>query len=70
MGLRKFVSIAAVMLLMLAFTGCGGSSAPTEETTQPPETTIAALRELLGMDAEEENKEEVAPVVSQQEVEA
>ena len=36
----------------------------------PPETTIAALRELLGMDAEEESKEEAAPVVSQQEVEA
>ena len=36
----------------------------------PPETTIAALRELLGMDAEEENKEEAAPAVSQQEVEA
>ena len=36
----------------------------------PPETTIADLRELLGMDAEEENKEEAAPAVSQQEVEA
>ena len=35
-----------------------------------PATTIAALRELLGMDAEEENKEEAAPAVSQQEVEA
>ena len=39
MGLRKFVSIAAVMLLMLALSGCGGSSAPAEDTTQPPETT-------------------------------
>ena len=36
----------------------------------PPETTIAALRELLGMDAEEESKEEAVPAVSQQEVEA
>ena len=42
MGLRKFVSIAAVMLLMLALSGCGGSSAPAEDTTQPPETTNPA----------------------------